>query len=1211
MFNLSVDMLSFSGFDGFLKEVNPAFTKVLSWPRDQLLSKPWIRLVHSDDRPGTIAAVQRLISGKTIYAFENRWQCKDGTYRWISWNAFPLPEEPMIFAVGRDVTERKDAEQALRDARDQLESRVLQRTHELNARNESLRAEIARREQTEKHLLRASRAWRALSECNQALALTTEEAPLLNEICRIIVEVAGYPRAWVEFAVKDEAKTVRIGAHKGFEEGFFDTAHVSWADNATAHLTGTTIRTGQTQIARSIPTDASVTPMPPQLLALGHSSAISLPLVADGRVIGALTIPANEPDAFDEDEVKFVTELAGGLSCGLTAMRRGREQERARLLLRQSEERFRKVFQQGPFGIAILGLDYRWVAVNATLCEILGYTEDELTRLSFVDLTHPEDIRKGARCARRLVRGEIPYYRVERRYLRKGGKSVWISLTVAVVRDEEGIPIHFVAMMEDVSKRKRAETRIAEAHEFNRKILGSSPVGIATYRADGQTVTVNDAMCSILGGSQEDLLKKNFHEFTSWRELGMFDDAEEVLSHGIGKRREVHFVTIYGKEVWLVCRLSRFRFGRRPHLLLIAADSSALKRIEQKLRLSEEKFRELAELLPQFVYEINEKGYFTFVNESALQVTEYTREDLERGLHVRDVFIAEDTERVATDLRRTLSGETPGGHEYRVLGRNGRTFDVVTHSAPIVHEGKIVGIRGFAVDITERKKAAEELKASEERFRVLTESSPIGITIFQRGRRQYVNPAFVRTFGYDSQQEILRSQIGDLYAPESQGTMQTLLTDLLEGVPVPYHLEATGLRKNREPFDVSIWMTRTQFQGDPAILSFVVDISDEKSLRSQLAHAQKMEAIGTLAGGMAHDFNNLLTIVQGFSELLLADKDEQDPSYADLQKIHQAAINGADLVRRILAFSRKAEINLRPLDLNSQIEQVRTLLSRTIPKMIKINLVLSKDLHTINADPIQMEQILMNLAVNAKDAMPDGGKLLIETKNVTLDEEYCRLHLGVRACDSVMLSVSDTGQGMDQDTLHHIFEPFYTTKETGKGTGLGLAMVYGIVQQHGGHITCVSTSGKGTTFKIYFPAVPAESLAQKPAMEIEQLGGSETILLVDDEISIRDLGTRMLERSGYQVITAANGKEALSLYKKEADTISLVIMDLIMPEMGGYQCLEELLKIAPLVKVIIASGHYGEGATGETVEMKVRGFIKKPYDMKQVLQMVRETLDKS
>ena len=343
--------------------------------------------------------------------------------------------------------------------------------------------------------------------------------------------------------------------------------------------------------------------------------------------------------------------------------------------------------------------------------------------------------------------------------------------------------------------------------------------------------------------------------------------------------------------------------------------------------------------------------------------------------------------------------------------------------------------------------------------------------------------------------------------------------------------------------------------------------------------------------------------------MLLIGKDERDPSYADLQKINQAARNGADLVKRILTFSRKAEINSRPLNLNHEIEQAKKLLTRTIPKMIEIELILSDDLATVNADPTQVEQILMNLAVNARDAMPDGGKLTFETKNVTLDEEYCGLHVGAKPGDYVMLSVSDTGHGMDHETLNHIFEPFYTTKETGKGTGLGLAMVYGIVKQHDGYITCYSEPGMGTTFKIYLPVIPTEAKSETPTEKPILPRGTETILLVDDEEMIRELGKRILERSGYTVLTAANGKEALNLYRKQGSEISLVILDLIMPEMGGKQCLEELLKIDPQVKVLIASGYSGGGETKKTIETGARGFVGKPYDMRQMLQAVRQVLD--
>jgi len=387
------------------------------------------------------------------------------------------------------------------------------------------------------------------------------------------------------------------------------------------------------------------------------------------------------------------------------------------------------------------------------------------------------------------------------------------------------------------------------------------------------------------------------------------------------------------------------------------------------------------------------------------------------------------------------------------------------------------------------------------------------------------------------------------------------------------------------------------------------DVTEHLLLTRQLFQAQKMEAVGTLAGGIAHDFNNLLQVVLGYSELVLGDEDLPDRLKEDLGRVLLAGRSGADLVQRLLTFSRKTESKPLNLDLNQRIRQTHKFLRRTIPT-IDIEMILAEDLLRVHADPSQLDQVLMNLAVNARDAMPDGGHLSIETANVLLDEEYARAHLEAKPGEYVLLSVSDTGHGMDKETLQHIFEPFYTTKETGKGTGLGLAMVYGIVKQHSGHITCYSEPGQGTTFKIYLPAAIPETQDEQPVISAMTQGGTETILLVDDEEFIRDLGRRILERHGYTVLSASDGREALDLYKKEIGKISLVILDLIMPEMGGKQCLEELLKIDPQVRALIASGFAANGPTKEAIERGARGFVSKPYNMKQMLQVVREVLDR-
>ena len=298
------------------------------------------------------------------------------------------------------------------------------------------------------------------------------------------------------------------------------------------------------------------------------------------------------------------------------------------------------------------------------------------------------------------------------------------------------------------------------------------------------------------------------------------------------------------------------------------------------------------------------------------------------------------------------------------------------------------------------------------------------------------------------------------------------------------------------------------------------------------------------------------------------------------------------------------------MNLNKQIVQVEKMLRRTIPKMIDIELRLSPDLTDINADLSQVEQVLMNLAVNASDAMPDGGKLTVTTQAVTLDEEYCRLHvLSATPGDYVLLKVSDTGQGMDMETVEHIFDPFFTTKEMGKGTGLGLAMVYGIVKQHDGHITVYSEVGKGTTFRVYLPAIPGEVETDVETTAIMPAFGTETVLLVDDEDLVSDLGARILTKHGYTVLKAANGREALDVFEKESSQISLVILDLIMPEMGGTECLKELLKIDPQVKVLIASGYSGDASVKETIQMGAKGFVMKPFRVNELLRDVRRILD--
>jgi PAS domain S-box-containing protein len=385
---------------------------------------------------------------------------------------------------------------------------------------------------------------------------------------------------------------------------------------------------------------------------------------------------------------------------------------------------------------------------------------------------------------------------------------------------------------------------------------------------------------------------------------------------------------------------------------------------------------------------------------------------------------------------------------------------------------------------------------------------------------------------------------------------------------------------------------------------------ERERLQAQLLQAQKMESIGILAGGVAHDFNNLLHAMRGHIELLLQSKTEDHPDARRLQNVTKSIDRGTQLVRQLLLFGRKAGSRRVRVDLNQEVEGMGRMLERTIPRMVALELRLDHSVWPLFADPVQIEQVLLNLAGNAADAMPEGGRLVLETGNMVLDAEFVRLHPGSTAGPHVLLTVTDTGCGMGKEVLDHIFDPFFTTKEVGKGTGLGLSTVYGIVKAHGGYIQCFSEPGLGTTFKVFWPAVQGnENLAEERSRETFPDGGSETVLVVDDDVQIRELTQEALEMLGYSVRMAANGEQALKIFQEHESSIDLVLLDLNMPGMGGYRCLEELLRLDPNVKVVIASGYKANGHGKNALNSGAKGFLGKPHQLKELAAMVRKVLD--
>ena len=639
-------------------------------------------------------------------------------------------------------------------------------------------------------------------------------------------------------------------------------------------------------------------------------------------------------------------------------------------------------------------------------------------------------------------------------------------------------------------------------------------------------------------------------------------------------------------------------------------DIRSRKHAEQRLENSLSLLHSTLESTADGILVVDSKGKISAFNQRFLTLWQIPNDILESRDDEKAIAIVLDQlsdPEAFLEKVRYLYGRPEEGSFDLIEFKDGKIFE--RYSLPQKIGDTIVGRVWSFSDVTDRKRYEEQLRDSDEKTRLLVEQSPVGIAIFQDGKYRYANPELVKIFDCESDDQILGEPIIRFVAPGHQRLFLERCKRHIEGKSGRRSYQVEGIRRNGALLDLVLWPRKIDYGGQPAILAFVMDVTETKNLRNQLVRAQKMEAIGTLAGGIAHDFNNLLQVIVGYSELMMMNPALPDQFSRGIKSINKVAVNGAELVRRLLTFARKTESSVAPLILNDKIKHSRELLDRTLPKMIQIELKLSKDPTLINADASQIEQIIINLAVNAGHAMPEGGSLVIETKTVNLERAYCLDHIEATPGPYVLLSVSDTGTGIDKKTLERIFEPFFTTKGPGIGTGLGLSMVYGIVKQHGGHITCYSEPGAGTTLKIYFPAIDSEVKSEKPMDLVVPKRGTETILLVDDNESVRDLGEEMLLEYGYRVITASNGREALQIYSSERENISLVILDLFMPEMGGKECLRALLRMDPKVRVLLVSGFTQNGEIGDVLDSGAKGFVGKPFETAKLLEKIRKIID--
>lgn len=761
-----------------------------------------------------------------------------------------------------------------------------------------------------------------------------------------------------------------------------------------------------------------------------------------------------------------------------------------------------------------------------------------------------------------------------------------------------------VRLTEAIVERDNAEDLRQEVERRFRQLFEFAPIPLSYVELDGTHCEVNERFVKHFGYSRDevsDLEKWRLQAYPDekYREkvvTGWKTAVAEALDRETDIPASEYRITNKSGEERTVL-VSGVIIGRGVFTTFF--DITDRKIAEKSLYDSEERFRTLAEGTFEGVVITKDSRLIDF-NAVFSRLTGFSRNEL-MGKDFLEL-VSPEFRGITHEL---INSDNEVAHESLVCRKDGSCIPVEMRSKPIPYGGgvaRLVSVRD--IEATKKAEVVQKRLAT-----AITQAVEAILITDSDGIIQYVNPALERISGFTANEVVGKTPRIFKSGEHDSSFYRDLWKTLKSGNT--WSGRFTNKRKDGTLYIEEATISPVK-EASGKIANFVAvkrDVTEYLSLTRQLFQSQKLEAIGTLAGGIAHDFNNILQVCLGYSQLLAEDKTLPVQLKDDARNIYEASRRGADLVQRLLTFSKKREYKPQTLDLNQRIKEIQKILTRTIPKDIKIQLILDRELGLINADPTQMDQVIMNVVVNARDAMPEGGSLTIETANVFLGEEYAKTHLNVIPGNYVVLMLTDSGIGMDEETMSRIFEPFFTTKELDKGTGLGLSVVFGIVEQHGGFVRYYSQRGHGTTCKIYFPTIISGPNITRSKLKEIPVGGSETILIVDDEDQILDFLSRVLENSGYSVITARNGQEALERFLKYRNKLSLIILDLVMPEMDGKQCLEEVLRIDPSVKVMISSGFSANGKISNVMKIGAKEFVTKPYDIDQLLLKIREVID--
>ena len=732
---------------------------------------------------------------------------------------------------------------------------------------------------------------------------------------------------------------------------------------------------------------------------------------------------------------------------------------------------------------------------------------------------------------------------------------------------------------------------------------------------NGRVVDGNKAAEALVGFSRRELIGRSFLVLDLLSPEDVLKAgtllAKNALGEGTGPDEFV-LTRRDGSSVTAEIRTFPVKIKDRHLVLGIARDVTERKQAEAELSKSEKRFRGVLESAADGIVMVDDRQQIVLVNEQAEQLFGYTRQEL-IGEPVHMLVpgrFGDHRKRVESYLEKPSPRPMAQSQELYGQRKDGTEVPIEISLSPLkTDEGLLV--TAVVHDVTERRRAEEALRQSEARHRGLVENAVFGIyRSTGEGRFESVNPALVEMLGYDSEAELLAVEMAtDVYVDPEDRSRLVEQAWQAERVAGPDEVEWKRKDGSRITVRLDGRPVRNEAGELKAFEMFVEDVTAQRALEQQLRQAQKMEAVGRLAGGVAHDFNNILTVILGESLMALQDLPGDHPLRDPLQEIHQAGERAEGLTRQLLAFSRKQIVEPVVFDVNELVMGVDKMLRRLIGEDIEVVTRTASDPVVITADRGQIEQVLMNLAVNARDAMPQGGDLVIETDLVTLDEDYADSHADVAAGNYALILVSDTGTGMTAEVKARLFEPFFTTKDHEHGSGLGLAVCYGIVKQIGGHISVYSEPGLGTTIKVYLPR--AGESAEAPVETVVETAprGDETILLVEDEEAVRRMGMRILRAQGYQVLEADDGKQALRVLEGDGDHVRLLLCDVVLPKMGGRVLADRVRELRPDIKVLFVSGYTDDVILRNQLLERHVALLQKPFTPLALASKVREVLD--